>query len=223
MFLHNKYDFIFADIDRDVVGENAGLECKTTSAFTKSDFAGGQIPLYFYCQCVHYMAVMNYEKMYLAVLVLGQAFYWFEIERNEAEIESLIGAEVDFWQNYVLTNTPPPVDGSDSTSQTLAEIYEPNDETCTLFGWEYTAKAYIELNQRIKELKAEQEERKNTLLAQMEGRVKADLNGYEITNKPTLRSSIDSKKLKAEMPEIYEKYLKTTESARFTIKEVEAV
>lgn len=222
MFLHSEHDFISANIDREVVGENAGLECKTTSAFTRSDFAGGQIPLYYYCQCMHYMAVMGYEKMYLAVLVLGQAFYWFEIERNETEIESLIGAEVEFWQKYVLTNSPPPADGSDSTSQTLAKIYKTFNEGCTLFGYESDAKAYIDIGRKIKELKEQQEQHKNALLAEMKGKVKADLNGYEVTNKLTSRSSIDSKKLKAEMPEIYERYSKITESARFTIKEVEA-
>ena len=72
MFLHDKYDFITANVDREIVGEKAGLECKTTNVFAKSDFENGEIPLYYYCQCMHYMAVMGYEKMYLAVLVLGK-------------------------------------------------------------------------------------------------------------------------------------------------------
>jgi putative phage-type endonuclease len=221
-WFNDQYPWAIANIDREIVGEDAGLEIKTTSELNIKKFKGGEYPANYYCQCMHYMAVMGYEKMYLAVLVLGQAFYWFEIERNEAEIESLIGAEVDFWQNYVLTNTPPPVDGSDSTSQTLAEIYETNNEGCTLFGFESEARAYIDIGRKIKELKELQEQHKNALLAEMEGKVKADLNGYEITNKPTSRTSINSKKLKAEMPDIYDKYSKTTESARFTIKEVEA-
>lgn len=74
MFMHDEHDFITANIDREIVGENAGLECKTTSVFSKSDFESGEIPLYYYCQCMHYMAVMGYDKMYLAVLVLGDSF-----------------------------------------------------------------------------------------------------------------------------------------------------
>ena len=45
IFQHDTYDFITANIDREIVGENAGLECKTTSVLNKSDFEGGQIPL----------------------------------------------------------------------------------------------------------------------------------------------------------------------------------
>lgn len=221
MYLHDDYDFISANIDREIVGENAGLECKTTSAFTRSDFESGQIPLYYYCQCMHYMAVMGYTKMYLAVLVLGQAFYWFEIERNEAEIENLINAEVSFWQNYIEKNTPPPVDGSDSTSSTLAEIYGDASGECTIFGFEGEAKSYIEIGQKIKELKEVQERYKNELLKAMEDCETASLDGYEITNKSTSRTTVDSKKLKAEMPKIYNQYAKTTESRRFVIKEVE--
>lgn len=33
-----NYKFMLADVDRLVVGENAGLECKTTSAFNKTNF-----------------------------------------------------------------------------------------------------------------------------------------------------------------------------------------
>lgn len=33
MFYHEKYPFMLADVDRMVVGENAGLECKTASPY----------------------------------------------------------------------------------------------------------------------------------------------------------------------------------------------
>lgn len=143
MFLHDKYDFISANVDREIIGENAGLECKTTSVFAKSDFESGEIPLYYYCQCMHYMAVMGYEKMYLAVLVLGKAFYWFEIKRDEAEIEALISAEVDWWNNYILGDNKPEIDGSDSTAYTLKEIYgEVVSDGICLHGYEDIIKEY---------------------------------------------------------------------------------
>ena len=37
MYQHDEYDFITANVDRDVVGENAGLECKTMSTFAGYD------------------------------------------------------------------------------------------------------------------------------------------------------------------------------------------
>lgn len=59
MFQHDNYDYILADIDREVVGENAGLECKTTSLFNKSDFENGEIPLTYYVQMMHYSLETN--------------------------------------------------------------------------------------------------------------------------------------------------------------------
>jgi len=40
VFIHPEYDFMIANIDRDVVGEKALLECKTTSAFNADAWEG---------------------------------------------------------------------------------------------------------------------------------------------------------------------------------------
>ena len=65
MLQHPEYPFMIADIDRWVVGENAGLECKTTSALNRAKFNQGEYPPSYYVQCVHYMAVTGAERWYL--------------------------------------------------------------------------------------------------------------------------------------------------------------
>ena len=97
-FQSEKHPFMLANVDRLIVGEKAGLECKTASALTRCDFENGDIPPSYYCQCMHYMAVTGFEKWYIAVLVMGKGFFWYEINRNEEEIEALIKAEGDFWE-----------------------------------------------------------------------------------------------------------------------------
>lgn len=221
MFLHDDYEFISANVDREIVSENAGLECKTTSVFAKSDFESGEIPLYYYCQCMHYMAVMGYEKMYLAVLVLGKAFYWFEIKRDEAEIEALISAEVDWWNNYILGDKLPEIDGSDSTTSTLKEMYpEVRANSIALYGDEDIIKGYRQAKAKEKEYKELAEKYKNRFAALIGENETAELNGFTVTYKKQSKSNVDSKKLKAEMPEIYEKYLNVTTSRVLRIKEI---
>lgn len=220
MFLHDKYDFISANIDREVVGEKAGLECKTTNIFSKADFEGGEVPLYYYCQCMHYMAVMGYEKMYLAVLVLGKAFYWFEIPRNEKEINSLVSAEKEWWEKYITGDNIPEVDGTDNTGNTINSIY-PQSEGYSVSntGLKNAAENYIQLKSRIKELEKS--------LAEYEQEIKAFMGEAEICNmgdftaewKNRRRTSIDSKRLKAEKPEIYNKYTKETSYRQFILQE----
>ena len=49
VFIHPKYDFMTANIDRDVCGEDAGLECKTASEYKKDEWAGEDIPASYIC------------------------------------------------------------------------------------------------------------------------------------------------------------------------------
>ena len=52
---HPEHPFMLANIDRQILGERAGLECKTTSAYNRTGFVGGSIPPYFYWQCMYYL------------------------------------------------------------------------------------------------------------------------------------------------------------------------
>ena len=65
---HPEHPFMLANIDRQIRGKRAGLECKTTSTYNRTDFEGGSIPPYYYWQCMHYLAVTGWERWYLAVL-----------------------------------------------------------------------------------------------------------------------------------------------------------
>lgn len=219
MFVHKDYDFITANIDREVVGENAGLECKTTNMFNKSDFEGGEIPLYYYCQCMHYMAVMGYEKMYLAVLVLGKAFYWYEIERDENEIESLISKEVDWWNDYILKDQKPELDGSDSSGDTLNEMY-PKDQGTTIYDSSLKEKLelYLKLKAECKAMEKSKDEYEQAIKAAMGDAENCVIGKYKASWKYQTRVSLDGKKLRAEMPEVYAKYSKQTEYRKFSVK-----
>ena len=118
-----KYPFAHANIDRAVVGESAGLECKTTGVLNLKRFKNGEYPEEYYCQCIHYMAVTGFEKWYLAVLVLSQGFTVYEIERDEDEIKALMDAEKEFWDTYVLADVPPPVDGMKATTDAINKVF----------------------------------------------------------------------------------------------------
>ena len=115
---NDRYPFAHANIDRAVIGEHAGLECKTTSVLNLRKFANGEYPANYYVQCVHYMAVTGAEKWYLAVLVLGRDFLVYEIPRDDDEIAALMQSESEFWE-LVKCNTPPAADGSKSTTDTI--------------------------------------------------------------------------------------------------------
>ncbi|WP_329757560.1 YqaJ viral recombinase family protein [Acidaminococcus intestini] len=116
------HPFMIANIDRVVVGENAGLEIKTAGVQQAKLWKDDEIPDSYYCQCLHYMAVTGADYWYIAVLLGGNDSKWKWIERNEEDIKTLIQAEKEFWE-LVQTKTAPPVDGSLSCSQALAARY----------------------------------------------------------------------------------------------------
>ena len=114
------------------------------------DFENGDIPPSYYCQCMHYMAVTGFEKWYIAVLVMGKGFFWYEINRNEEEIEALIKAEGDFWE-MVKQGNAPDVDGSESTKNTLNTRWQSQVKSCVLgHEAEDSVKELLSIKKRIK-------------------------------------------------------------------------
>ena len=223
MLQHPEYPFMTANIDRWVVGENAGLECKTTSVLNRTKFSQGEFPPNYYVQCVHYMAVTGAERWYLAVLVLNKAFYVFTIERDEAEIQALIDAEKDFWENHVLKQIPPAPDGTESTSELIKQLFPEarEREEIALYGHEDKIQQYLELDAQVKELTQKRDALKQELQLAMSDAEIGRAQGYVVEWKNQVRQTLDTQKLKKEQAEIYQKYLKPAQTVRmFKIKEV---
>lgn len=220
IFQHDEYDFITANVDREIIGENAGLECKTTSAFAKSDFDSGEIPLYYYCQCCHYMNVMGYDRMYLAVLIGGQKFRWFTIERNESECTALLNSEIAFWNEYIKPDIRPEPDGSESAERTLRALYPDwQDNAIAMFEQNDDAAELAAVMAQKKKLESREKALKQKLQIALDGNTDGLTADWHISYKPQSRSAVDSKRLKAERPDIYSEYLKESKAMIFKISE----
>ena len=223
MWRASGHSCMLADIDREVVGENAGLECKTTSVYNQADLEHGEIPLNYYVQCQHYMAVMGFDRMYLAVLVLNRGFYHFVIERSPEEIAALTDAEETFWRDHVLPRVPPPIDGSESTLDTLPKLYpaaQP-DGVCPLSHRAAEDLAAIEeLTVQRKDLDDAIRAAKARVMEEMGALPAGSCEGWRVSWKPQTRNSIDGAALKRDYPEIYQKYSKQTSSRVFRLTKI---
>lgn len=214
------YPFAHVNIDRDVVGEDAGLECKTVDSLSMGKFKNGEYPANFYVQCVHSMAITGAKRWYLAVLIGNREFKMFTIERDEAEIAALMGAEADFWE-LVKQDTPPTADGSQATTAAVNALYlKSNDDVCDLTGFSETIKQYLELKKQVKEL--------DTLVKEAENRIKefmgesgsGECDAARVSWKSQTRSSFDSKRFAQENPDIdLTGYYKQTSTRVFRVTE----
>lgn len=157
LYRNEEHSFMIADLDRVIVGENAGLECKTASAWSADRWKSvDTIPESYLLQCQHYMAVMGYDAMYLACLVLGSAFVYYKIPRNEELIANLIRLEEGFWNRHVLPRVIPDPDGSKAYDDALSSYFTPaGDEPIPLVGFDEELRRRKEVSQLIAKLETE--------------------------------------------------------------------
>lgn len=219
MFYNEENPFMLADVDRMVVGENAGLECKTASPYMADKWKDGNIPLSYQIQCYHYMAVCNADAWYLAVVIYGREFKYYKIERDEAVIADLIQIEKAFWENHVMKQQIPDPDGSKLADSVIAEYYKNSiADTIPLTGFNEKLERRQELSELIGRMDMEKKKIEQELKLYLGENERAENEQFMVSWKSVQSNRLDEKRLKEEEPEIYEKYKKSVSSRRFTVK-----
>ena len=235
---NDKYPHLHANIDRRVVGMKAGVECKLTSEMNAKKYKDGEFPDRFYAQCVDYLAVTEYERWFLAVLIYGKGIKIYQMTRipndevpewceasvyiSDGEIEALTKTTADFWNNYVLTNTPPMVDGSESTSETLKTIYaESNGDSVDLMPFESDLEQYKHLSLLEEDYKKMKNEVANRIKSYMGEASKGEGGKFKVSWTSSVRRTFDHKAFAKDNPGLdLSAYYKETPTRTFTIKEI---
>lgn len=204
-----------------------GHEIKTSSR--GEGFTEDEIPDSYFCQVQHYMAVTKLDYFVLTVFFLNsKSGRHYLIKRNDEFINSLINAETDFWENYVLTNTAPAPIGLDSENEYLKNlpvnaVIQLDSESEKLICEE------IEIDTKIKDLTQKQKELKNAILLKLSElsddaedaeRTTATVGVYKVTYNRQVRKSLDTDALKK--AGIYAAYAKETSCKVLRISEVKA-
>lgn len=220
MLYNPAYPFAHADVDRMVVGEDAGLECKTTSTLDVRQFNGVEFPEKYYAQCVHYMAVTGAKRWYLAVLVFGRGFFIFTLERNQAEIDALMGAEATFWDR-VENDTPPAPDGSDAAKDAISVIYaESRYGEMELFGRETMLTEYADLKRQKKAVDERITEIENIIKEDMQSHTLGHAGRFTVNWVTQRRNTFQIEDFQKDHPGLdLRPYIKTTTSRPFKVTE----
>ena len=219
LYYDERHPFMYADVDRLVVGENAGLECKTASPYMADQWKGGKIPLSYQIQCYHYMSVFQADAWYIAVLIYGKEFQFHRIERDEAVISDLIHIEKNFWKDHVEKKILPEPDGSKVADNVIAERFKKSQGiSLPLMGFDEKLKRRQELVEIMARMETEKKKIEQELKLYLGEAEIAENEHFRVSWKTVNSSRLDEKLLKAEMPETYEKYKKSVSSRRFTVK-----
>lgn len=200
---------------------DAILECKTASSFKIGDWGDTQefeiktgefvsehkIPLYYETQVQWYLGITGASVCYLAVLIGGQDFRIYRIERNEEAIKALQEKCLHFWKDYVLAGIEPNAINIEDIKRLYkvdnGEMLEADQQAATLIGELMLAKT------ETKKSKA----REAALSEELAGLIGPNL-GFMIagekaaTYKAETRTTFDSVTFKKEHPALYKQYSK---------------
>jgi putative phage-type endonuclease len=141
------------------------VEAKTANLFAGRDWSD-EPPLHYQVQLQHQMAVTGDAWGTLCALIGGQRFVWFDCDRNQSFIDTLLEQEERFWW-HVTHDTQPEAEGSVACTDALRRLYpDDNGEVIELPAeaahWDGRLRA---IKDAIKDLESEKRTLENQLKA----------------------------------------------------------
>lgn len=110
----------------------APVEAKNVDGVLARDWADDEPPLKFNIQIQHQFACTGAQMGYVTGLIGGNRIRVKPVFRNDRFIEALEQRIAEFW-DYVLKDTPPPVDASKATADAIYKLYsKPEDVSIEL-------------------------------------------------------------------------------------------
>ena len=249
MFYHSEYPWMLADLDYLVDlpdGTTAILEIKTTNYNARDNWwYNGQeiVPIYYDTQGRHYMCVMNIDRVYYCCLYGNSEDEAIirQLDRDRDYEDELIALEDTFWHENVLAQCPPPyTEDGDLIMESLRRWLGPSEKDAPPVQFSLPQYQLIRRYEELQEEKKRFDADVKEIDAEL-GRVKAQIiaamgtsssavydtgdGGYKVTYNPVRKSGISKEnleRLKAVHPDIYEEYVTTQISRRFSIKQTKA-
>lgn len=216
---HPERPWMLANIDREVIG--AGdvqiLECKTAGEFGARLWKDG-VPEYVRLQVQHQLAVTGKHAADVAVLICGQQLQVHRIQRDDDLIAKLMMLQERFW-HYVTSDTPPPVDGSDSAATALQCLYPRDNGDRLDFSQDSQMSALFtdlqEARFQVDKYKKLEEQYKQKIQQAMGNASHATFDTGSVSWKRSKDSTaLDTKRLLADSPELLAQYSLTRAGSR---------
>jgi putative phage-type endonuclease len=215
---HPTIPFMLTNLDREIVGVPGLqiLECKTAGEFGARLWRAG-VPEYVQLQVQHQLAVTGKRAADVAVLLCGQQLAVHRIERDDELIARLIPLEAQFWQ-YVIDDTPPSADGSESADRALRCLYPGNAGAVDFTDDRRLSMVFSDLVAVRADIEAREQQEavlKQTIQQAMGEASRAVFETGEVSFKRSKDSGgVDLKRLLADHPELESQYAITKPGSR---------
>ena len=201
------------------------VEAKTCGSWMAPQWEDEKIPDAYRAQVEHALAVLGPEYRFglIGCLIGGQRFVWRLIERDEERIAAHVAALDRFWECVEADDASTLIDGHTATERVLNEAHDPADVAGFVdLNPNAAAEVVLETYRAAEAAIAAATESKRAaanMLKTLIGEHESALCGpHAIRWSSTNTRRLDSKRLKAEEPEVYDRFLKSSTGRRFTIK-----
>lgn len=114
-------EFMLANLDARI-GDDGLLECKTADKDLADEWVDGP-PDHYQLQVMHYLEVMGLAYCIVVVLIGGNRFREYRIDRDDELISTMIRIERRFWHENVLPKVRPAAVGTAAEQAWLAGAY----------------------------------------------------------------------------------------------------
>ncbi|EFM1624641.1 YqaJ viral recombinase family protein [Escherichia coli] len=217
-YIHRDYDFIAAEIDAEAAsGEN--IEIKTVSPFKAKEWGEIQtdaIPVHYTAQAMHGLMVTNKQVCVFGVLIGGDDFRIYRVERDEETIQAILEKEIAFWDRVKNLNPPEAASVSDVSlmfEKDAGTSIEADGKALALFN------DLRDMKSRRKSLEEEIAISEEKLKMYMQEHSVLTLDGKPLcTWKSQISNRFDQKLFQSVHPELFEKFKTTTTQRVFRMK-----
>jgi putative phage-type endonuclease len=202
----------------------AVLECKTAFGFQSArqwSEAEADLPDSYYVQVQWYLAVTGLDLAYGAADTGREKLTVIPIAADPAVQARLIEAGRAFWQEHVERGVPPAPSGTDADGEALNRLWPDTipDPPATIEDElaEVILSDYLAHSLKAKEHDGQAKAARQRLQALMGEHETALIGSWRLSWKRQARTTIDSKRLKAERPDVAAEYSRTSESRVFGV------
>lgn len=200
-----------ASLDYEVRDEERGwgvLEIKTAGLRVADDWDDG-VPVYYQTQVMHYLSVTGREFADVAVLIGGNDYREFRIERDRDDIRAVEKAVDDFWRVNIEGGKEPDATGIGGEPRAILMNHKDHADDFTGASDMPVQIADFILATEEKKRAEDEYRRASDAVKLLIGNHKGfECDGGRVTWIRSTSKRFDSKQFKADNPEIYDEYMK---------------
>lgn len=186
LMAHPTHACIIGTPDRLVIGEERGVDVKTSGAYQMKHWGTeetDEIPRHYIVQAAHYMAITGFPLWDIFVLIGGNDDRLYTIKRDLTFEKILISRLVEWWDRHIVHDEEPPVDQSETAAAYIAQMYPEHaaPRIAATTECQEIGEALCTVTSQIKELEKEKETYRNQLKLAIGPAKGMDGNGWRAT------------------------------------------